>query len=298
MPLHALPAAPHDAAPRTRRALGLLVVALLAVSPVRAWAGEQASRAPLALLQATTALRVDTTTGPVTATTARATRAELTAALERAERAAAQGTGPARDRAQNDAAAIRVRLRNGDFQAGDRIAITIGGDTTRRDVTVREGVEIDLPYGIPSLPLVGVLRSELPDVVEAHFRKYVRDPDVRARALQRVNVTGAVGRPGVYWVAGDVPVAELVMLAGGTGQGSRTDRITVFRAGREVIDRKQYAVLVREGRTIEQAGVLPGDEVRVPLERQGRSTGQIVTYAFFAVSALTAVLALIRSSYQ
>jgi protein involved in polysaccharide export with SLBB domain len=257
-------------------------------------------RLPLALLQTATAARVDTTasTAPVSAQSPRATRAQLTAALERAERAASQGSQSERERARAEVATIRTRLTRGDFQPGDRIAITIGGDTTRRDVTVREGTQIDLPYGIPSLSLQGVLRSELTSLVDAHLRKYVRDPDVRARALQRVSVTGAVGRPGVYWVASDVPVAELVMVAGGVGASSQPEKITIHRAGRQVIDRGTYARLVREGRTLEDAGVQPGDEVRVPLRREGRSTGQIVTYAFFAVSALTAVLALIRSSYQ
>jgi hypothetical protein len=244
---------------------------------------------------------MDTTpasTAPVNAQSPRATRAQLTAALERAERAASQGTQAAREQARADAATIRTRLSRGDFQTGDRIAVTIGGDTSRRDVTVREGVEIDLPYGIPSLSLQGVLRSELTSVVDAHLRKYVRDPDVRARALQRLSVTGAGGRPGVYWVASDVPVAEIVMLAGGIGAGSQGDKITVHRAGRQVIDRGTYSRLVRDGRTIEEAGVQPGDEVRVPQQRQGRGIGQSLTYGFFAVSALTAILALIRSSYQ
>ena len=303
MPRLALPVPPSSVSPRlapASRALGLLAAALVLLSPVRGVAAERSVRLPLALLQTATAARVDTmaSTAPVSAQSPRATRAQLTAALERAERATSQGSQSERERARADVATIRNRLTRGDFQPGDRIAITIGGDTTRRDVTVREGTQIDLPYGIPSLSLQGVLRSELTGVVDVHLRKYVRDPDVRARALQRVSVTGAVGRPGVYWVASDVPVAELVMLAGGTSGNSQLDRITVQRGGRQVIDRGTYARLVREGRTLEDAGVQPGDEVRVPLRREGRSTGQIVTYAFFAVSALTAVLALIRSSYQ
>jgi hypothetical protein len=282
------------------RALGPLLLAALALVPIaRGRAAERSVRAPLALLQAATPARADTTaSAPVTAQSPRATRAQLTAALERAERAAASASGSARNNAQSEATVIRNRLRNGDFQAGDRIALAVGGDTTRRDVTVREGVQIDLPYGIPSLSLVGVLRSELTGVVDAHLRKYVREPDVRARALQRLNVTGAVGRPGVYWVASDVPIAEVVMLAGGTGPGSQPDKVAVFRAGRQVIDRGNYTRLVREGRTLEEAGVQPGDEVRVPSQRQGRSIGQVVTFSFFAISALTAILALIRSSYQ
>ena len=303
MPHHALLVPPTSVASRVAsptRGLALLTATVLALSPARSVAAEHSVGVPLALLQAATAPRVDTTgaSAPVSAQSPRATRAQLTAAVERAERDATQGSQAARDRARADAATIRTRLSRGDFQAGDRVAITIGGDTTRRDVTVREGIQIDLPYGIPSLSLVGVLRSELTSVVDAHLRKYVRDPDVRARALQRVSVTGAVGKPGVYWVASDVPVAELVMLAGGTGPGSQQERITVQRGGRQVIDRGTFARIVREGRTIEEAGVQPGDEVRVPQRREGRSVGQILTYSFFAISALTAVLALIRSSYQ
>jgi NADH:ubiquinone oxidoreductase subunit F (NADH-binding) len=294
MPLLDFPAPTRSTRSARTRGLVPLLIAVLALAP----AAHDASAAPLALLQAAGASRIDTTSSNVTAQTQRATRAQLTAALERAERTASSGSGAARTTAQNEAAAIRVRLRNGDFQVGDRIALATGGDTARREVTVREGVQIDLPYGIPSLSLAGVLRAELTGVVDTHLRKYVRDPDVRARALQRVQITGAVGRPGVYWVSSDVPVAELVQLAGGTGAGTQTDRITVARAGRQVIDRKAYSRLVREGRTLEEAGVQPGDEVRVPTQRQGRSVGQILTYSFFAVSAVTAIIAFIRSSYN
>ena len=302
MPRLALPLPSLSARSRiapARPALSLLAAAVLALPPVRGAAAEQTMAPRLTLLQASVAQRVDTTSSaPVAPQSPRATRAQLTAALERAERAASDGPQATRDQARDDALIIRTRLARGDFQAGDRIAITIGGDTTRRDVTVREGIQIDLPYGIPSLSLQGVLRSELTSVVDVHLRKYVREPDVRARALQRVSVTGAVGRPGVYWVASDVPVAELMMLAGGTSNVSQLDRITVRRGNRQVIDQRTFARFVREGRTIEDAGVQPGDEVRVPQRREGRSVGQIVTYSFFAISALTAILALIRSSYQ
>jgi protein involved in polysaccharide export with SLBB domain len=217
--------------------------------------------------------------------------------MEVAERAASRASGRERERAQAEVAAIRSRLRDGDFRPGDRLSMSLGGDTTSREISIREGTQIELPYGIPPLSLAGLLRAELNDAVATHLRKYVREPDVRVRLLQRVSVAGAVARPGVYWVQPDMTLGEVVMRAGGLGAGARTDRIVVSRAGREVIDRKTYQRLAREGRTLEQSNVLSGDEVVVP-ERAQRNWAQTVTYAFFAVSALTAVLALIRSSYQ
>jgi protein involved in polysaccharide export with SLBB domain len=234
----------------------------------------------------------------VTSQTARATRAELTAALERFEREATRGSSRDRTRAQSEAAAIRARLREGDFRPGDRIAMSVGGDSTGgRELQVREGNEVDLPYGIPPLTLTGVLRAELSDAVAAHLRKYVREPDVRVRPLQRVSVTGAVGRPGVHWVQPDMALGEVLMRAGGPVGTARLDQVTVVRGNRTVIDRKTYARLVREGRTVEESQVLPGDEIRVS-EKTQRNWSQIATYSFFAISALTAALALIRSSYQ
>lgn len=291
------------------RALGATLATLaalslsLAAAPARAAeAGPGAGLMPALQLQATGGAGAGTaarTAQPpaVTSETPRATRAELTAAMERAERTAARGSGRERERAQAEVTAIRNRLREGDFHPGDRLALSVSGDTAAREIMVREGTQIELPYGIPPLTLTGLLRAELSDAVVAHLQKYVREPDVRVRVLQRVGVVGAVGRPGVYWVQPDMALAEVLMQAGGPGQGARTDQIVVTRGGRRVIDRKTYARLVREGRTVEESNVRPGDEIRVP-ERAQRNWAQIATYSFFAISALTAVLALIRSSYE
>lgn len=272
----------------------VLSLSLVAAPAYGAESGAAAALTVALQLQADAATR---TPPEITSQSPRATRAQLTAAMEAAERAASRTSGRERERAQAEVTAIRTRLRDGDFRPGDRLSLSTGGDTTSRDIPVREGTQIELPYGIPPLALSGLLRAELNDAVVAHLRKYVREPDVRVRLLQRVSVAGAVTRPGVYWVQPDMPLAEVVMRAGGAGPGARTDRIVVARGGREVIDRKGYARLVREGRTLEESSVQPGDEIRVP-ERTQRNWAQIATYSFFAISALTAVLALIRSSYQ
>jgi protein involved in polysaccharide export with SLBB domain len=263
-----------------------LAVALAVALPVRAVEARQT--------RADTTSRARVTVGAATQT---ATRAQLTAALESAERAAVSGAGRDRDRARDEAAAIRARLRDGDFQVGDRIGLALAGDTVVRELTVREGGLLDFPYGVGPLTITGVLRSELVDAIGAHMRKFVRDPDIRVFPLQRVTVVGAVQRPGLYWVRRDLQLSEVVMRAGGPQGNARLEKATVVRSGREVIGSKAYARLSREGRTVEESGVVAGDEIRIP-QRGQRNWAQVASYAFFGISALAALLALVRSSYQ
>jgi protein involved in polysaccharide export with SLBB domain len=175
--------------------------------------------------------------------------------------------------------------------------MSVPGDTNAREIPVREGPLVELAPGIPALSLAGVLRSELTPLVLSHLAKYIREPDVRVWMLQRVGIFGAVGRPGVYWVPRDVVLSELPMRAGGLTAGARLDKARVVRDGREVVNAKTFARLSRDGRTVDEAGLRAGDEIRVP-ERAQRNWAQVATYAFFGISALTALLALVRSSYQ
>jgi len=89
-------------------------------------------------------------------------RAELTAAAERAEKNQSGNTSDALA-----AAAIKQRLREGDFNPGDRIILRVFTDQLRTDtLLVRSGRLIDLP-GKTTVSLDGVLRSEVSDKVTA-----------------------------------------------------------------------------------------------------------------------------------
>ena len=88
-------------------------------------------------------------------------RAELTAAADRAESLAASSNSGSSTKNALLAASIRQRLNEGDFQPGDRVILTIVSDARHTDtLVVRSGRVLELPGKI-SLPLSGVLRSEL-----------------------------------------------------------------------------------------------------------------------------------------
>jgi protein involved in polysaccharide export with SLBB domain len=228
-----------------------------------------------------------------------ATRQELTQLLEQSLRRASDASLKSGDRtrAQEEATSIRRRLDAGDFQPGDRFVLTVIADSVRRnEMVVRDGPSIDFG-ALPPLEIGGVLRSELQDAIHRHLSRYFRTPEVRVELRTRLQITGPVVRPGTYTLPPDAPLSDVVMTAGGTLSTARADKIVVTRAGRQIVDAKAYRRAVLDGTTIEDLGLRSGDEIRIA-ERSRRNWGQYATFSVVAISALTAVLALIRSSYS
>lgn len=181
---------------------------------------------------------------------------------------------------------IRERLEFGDFALGDRIALSVLGEPELPDtVTVQAGPRIVLPpFG--DIPLGGVLRSE----VEAHLTEalgqYIRDPDVTARALMRLSVQGAVGAPGFYVVPAEMLLSEVIMVAGGPGQGTDLDGIEIERGEEVVLGDEAAREAIRQGMSLDQLNLQAGDEVVVPEDsggiwgRLGLIGGAVSTAAF------------------
>jgi protein involved in polysaccharide export with SLBB domain len=234
----------------------------------------------------------------VTPETGDATREELTLLLEETLKRASDATLKAADRAraEGEVSRIRHRLEAGDFQAGDRVIVIVTTDSVHRDgMIVRDGPSLDFG-ALPQLSLVGILRSELQQAIQQHLAKFFRSPEVRVELLTRVAIAGAISRPGTYAVPPDLLVSDVVMQAGGLLPSANPDKITVVRAGREVIDAKAYQNALKEGYTVTRMGLQPGDEIRVAAQKQ-RDTRTMVYMVAFGLSAFTAILALIRSSY-
>lgn len=205
-----------------------------------------------------------------------ATRAEL----EQAARATEQGATVAPDaktRTQltHDAAAIHQRLRNGDFLPGDRIYISVLGDSALTDTfTVRGDRRLQLP-NIPDISLAGVLDSELNQFLTTEIGKYLKNPTVSATGLVRLTITGAVAKNGFLTFPVDQAITDVIMTAGGLGQGAKLDDTRVKRSGEVIIDKKQFREAIRLGRTVGDLSLRDGDEIEVPMNSnvngQGRS---------------------------
>lgn len=216
-------------------------------------------------------------------------RADLVAAARRADSTAARN--PAAAGSALYAASLRQRLREGDFQVGDRIVVTILSDSLRRDtVTVRGGRLIELP-GKVTIPLEGVLRSELQQRVTDEVLKLIRAERVEAVPLTRIGVLGEVMRPGYFSLAWDTPLTDAIMSAGGPSPSAEMERSAVKRDGKEFRSPKATREAISRGLTIEQFGLRAGDELFVGRRREF-NPGPMVAVVGAVASIVTVYLAL------
>jgi hypothetical protein len=194
-------------------------------------------------------------------------RSELIAAAEQAELAANTGSNAVRTKNKLIAAGIRQRLLNGDFQIGDRIVLTYLSNVRHADtLIVRSGPVIQL-FAEASLPLSGVLRSELSELVEKEVRKYVRAMEIEVTPLTRVGVMGEVVRPGYFALRSDVPLADAIMMAGGPTATADVERSMVRRGTVELRSSDETQQAISRGLTLDQFGLRAGDELIIGRRR-------------------------------
>ena len=207
------------------------------------------------------------------------TRADLETLLKQLEQAESSPTysQPVRDRAHNEAAMVRARLMDGDFQVGDRILLAVEGEQALSDTfAVRDGRVLRLPT-VGDVSLKGVLRSELEPHLQATMAKFLREPVVRARSLIRLSFMGEVGRPGFYVVTTDMVITDALMVAGGPTPSARLQRLRIERAGTAIWSDDMLQQALAEGRTIDQLNLRAGDVVTLPRKGGGFTEGTVRT---------------------
>lgn len=219
-----------------------------------------------------------------------ASRAELEQAIAAAEQAAASTDAKTREKLLTDAQALRQRLKNGDFLPGDRLMITVVGDSALTDTfTVRNDQKLQLP-NIPEISLRGVLDSELSSHLRDELAKYIKDPTVTATGLIRLAVMGAIGQPGFTTVPVDNLVTDVLMNAGGPSQSSDMNKAFVRRGDKKLLNEKQFAEAVRTGKTVGDISLRDGDEIFIPNQPTGNRLQTLIP----VISTLTGLYFIIR----
>ena len=210
-------------------------------------------------------------------------RVELTTAAEQA------------DQAKNAmlAASIRQRLHDGDFQVGDRVFVAMVSDVMHRDtLIVRTGRILELPGKI-TVPLAGVLRSELKDRVTTEVLKYVRAREIEVTPLTRLGVLGEVARPGFFAFASDTPLSDAIMGAGGPTPIADIERSVVRRGSLIYRSADDTRRAIASGLTLDQFGINAGDELVIGRQRDINSA-TVIGIVGAAASLLTIFVALRR----
>lgn len=185
------------------------------------------------------------------------------------------------------AAAVRQRLTDGDFRPGDRILLNVTGNFVFNDtVAVREGQVVTVGT-LPDIPLHGVLRAELNGYMTQQLSRFVKDPEVRAQALTRLAVLGAVGRPGYYALPADILLGDAIMHAGGPAANADVANTIVRRGKKEVLSKQQVQRAITEGKTLDKMDLRAGDEIVVAEKKQRNLVGLIYAATGLVGLALT-----------
>jgi hypothetical protein len=199
-----------------------------------------------------------------------------------------------RARAKREAAMIRSRLDSGDFQVGDRVALYVEGETGLSDTfAVTQDTALALPV-IGSIPLRGVLRSELQPYLGEEIGKYIRQPVVRVQSLIRVSILGAVGKPGFYPLPATTLLDDAIMLAGGPRGDAKLTKVYVERDGDRIWEGEPLQDAMVQGRTLDQLNLQAGDRVYVPEGGGGNAFTRILQVAGMVSGALWAILRIAR----
>ena len=223
-----------------------------------------------------------------------ATRTELESLALKAERAADSESLPSSERKSNAAAAfvLRQRLRDGDFQPGDRIFVVLDtGARVSDTLVVRRERTIVFP-DIPEISLAGVLRSELQTYLSRELGRYIREPNVQTRPLLRIAVSGGVARPGFYSLPADALLSDLVMVAGGPSANASYARSAIRRGGDEIWNGQNVETAISDGMTVDALLLRSGDEVVIGEKRQ--MNWQTVIQTTAAVLGVVSLLAAFR----
>ncbi len=194
------------------------------------------------------------------------TRAALQDLLKRLDEAVESPvySGAIRDHARLEAAAVRARLAEGDFQLGDRIYLQVEGEQQLTDTfTVGPDKALTLPIA-GNVPLVGVLHADLESHLRGVIGNYVKDPVVRARPLIRIVIVGEVMRPGFYTVPIQTLVSDALMLAGGPTPGAKLEKLRIERADQRVWEGQALQQAIADGKTLDQLSLRAGDRLQVP----------------------------------
>lgn len=224
------------------------------------------------------------------------TRAELQLLLDKFESTgrSASYSSDFKLRAQNEAALVRDRLREGDFQVGDQIWLMVEGE---QNMPVTLAVEPGRVLNIPSfgqLALTGVLRSELTDKVREHIARFLQSPNVQTRSLIRLAITGQVARPGFFTLPAESIISEAIMAAGGPTGNANIRNVSVERGMVKLWDGRVFQQALADGRTLDQMSLRSGDQITVSSTSQGFSSG-LMRAATVVPAALLAIVGLMRT---
>lgn len=152
--------------------------------------------------------------------------------------------------------------------ANDLLEIgVLGVADLNRTVRVNSSGSVSMPL-IGMIHIAGLTSSEAEALLETEYEKeYLQDPQIsvfiKEFTSQRFTVDGAVSKPGVYPLVGNMTLLRAIATAGGKGDLADLENVMLFRVAKDgTVEKMRYDVLkIRTGE--EPDPVLRRDDVVV-----------------------------------
>ncbi|MCH7755372.1 polysaccharide biosynthesis/export family protein [candidate division KSB1 bacterium] len=125
--------------------------------------------------------------------------------------------------------------------------------------------------GYTTLPLIGEIKTiglnqqTLAARLKEKYSPFIKDPYIMVTPLIRVTLQGAVNRPGAYLIPPTSSLWELVEMANGPSGNANLKKMQSERGGRIV--NKNLLRSFEKGYSLQEIGVLSGDQILVPARR-------------------------------
>ncbi|HMN20909.1 MAG TPA: polysaccharide biosynthesis/export family protein [Ottowia sp.] len=225
-----------------------------------------AQTAAVAPLAATAAMHA-----PVTQVSA----ATQTAAVQPSGGGYAAGGAPVAAAPGDALSEARPATIDTDYRIGSNDLLEIevfGVEELKRTVRVNSGGQVSLPL-IGMIPVAGLSPADAEALIEQRYgEKYLQDPQVsifiKEFTSQRITVDGAVARPGIYPLTGQITLLRALAMAGGGGALANLEEVMLFRLGADgqALTEKHDVMKIRTGEAPDP--LLQGDDV-VVVNRNG-----------------------------
>jgi polysaccharide biosynthesis/export protein len=140
-------------------------------------------------------------------------------------------------------------------------------DNLKRTVRVNAAGAISLPL-IGQVVIAGLTTQEVEQRIAARYsEKYLQDPQVsvfiKEFTSERITIEGAVQRPGIFPLTGQITLLRAMALAGGFGSIANTSEVMLYRVNEQNV--RQVAVFdvekIRAGKS--EDPVIKGDDLIV-----------------------------------
>lgn len=193
---------------------------------------------------------------------------------------------------KQEAFLLQTRLREGDFEVGDRVLTAYDGIGLQRaeTLTVQTGKVLRLGDQMGDLSVRGMLRFELFDSVAARVAKYYKNEVVHVVPLIRLSISGTVRMPGAHYARGDTPLSDFITRIGVPDVSADLSNVVIKRGQVAWLEKEDVRTALTDGLTIDALGLEPGDEIVVGARASGSRWVPVMQIAVPILTVLITIL--------